>query len=146
MSLPKALTATSEQGGRWVASCGQGPPTHIKLKPSLIETVGRPVRVSSSNAYDYTSPRGGFFGLFYRCFGRNRPTHVKNRPPMTIHFVRMMTLCENVRLRTTGTHTLQAGSSNPTQHLLIINVSWGRSYKLVCLFLTSFHSTGQKHL
>ena len=41
---------------------------------------------------------------------------------------------------------IKAGSSNPTQHLLIINVSWGRSYKLVCLFLTSFHSTGQKHL
>lgn len=50
---------------------------------------------------------------------------LKNRPPTTIYLVGMMTLCEKVHLPTTGTHTLHTGSSNPTQHFLIVSAGRG---------------------
>ena len=80
MLLPKALMATSEPGGRWSSQLWARVTHSAKPKPSLLlETVGQPARVLSSNAYDCTSPRRGGFGLFYCCFARNRPIQVEKQ-------------------------------------------------------------------
>lgn len=47
----------------------------------------------------------GFFVCFVIVLEVSAQFKLKNRPPVTIHFVRMMTLYENVHLPTTGMHT-----------------------------------------
>ena len=115
-----------EAGG--VASCGQGSPTLPNPNP-----------VSSLRLW--ASLRGcwvlmlmtvrhqeeGVLVCFIVVLQETGQFKLKNRPPMTIHFVRMMTLCESVHLPTIGMHTLHGGSSNPTQHFLAISAGWGSS-------------------